>query len=153
MRTAPWTLTEREPGAYQARVRFVMPAEWSVGVEASGDDVVSATARLQVAVDRAPSANAAPDDGSALAVLPTRGLLHRLRSLAQERRAAMVAPAEAPLLAEAALLVGPRLVVDELAGLEAPGLSFYAEARSSSSSSLSVWCSRTPPPSGREHDE
>lgn len=72
MRTAPWTLTETEPGTYQARVRFPMEATWSVGLEVSGEEVVSATASLQVTVARNSATGAAAADSSGVTVLPTR---------------------------------------------------------------------------------
>jgi len=53
MRLAPWPLTETEPGVYQARVQFVMPAPWELTIEASGNDVVGATSRLTVDIEPA----------------------------------------------------------------------------------------------------
>lgn len=63
MRTSPWQLAELSPGLYRARVRFPMPADWSVSVGASGDDVVAASSMLpvRIASDAATSSPSGPD--------------------------------------------------------------------------------------------
>lgn len=64
MRLLPWPLEERRPGVYSARVRFAMPARWTLSIEASGPDVV--TARSSLAVDLAPGAASATSASEAL---------------------------------------------------------------------------------------
>jgi hypothetical protein len=69
MQLAPWELSERSPGVYGARVRFVMAAHWTLGIQVSGPEVVGASSNL--AVDIAPGAALAPASGGP-APLPTR---------------------------------------------------------------------------------
>jgi hypothetical protein len=73
MRLAPWQLSETAAGLYRARVRFAMPARWTVSITVSGEQVVAARSSLQATVERGaaaapPVAPGAPD----LAPLPTR---------------------------------------------------------------------------------
>ncbi|MGH3134597.1 MAG: hypothetical protein ACRDNY_12815 [Gaiellaceae bacterium] len=51
MRLAPWPLSETAPGLYRARVRFAMPARWTVSIAVSGERVVAARSSLQATVD------------------------------------------------------------------------------------------------------
>ena len=75
MRVAPWQLAETAPGVYRARVRFVMPASWELTIEASGENVVSATSRLPVEIEAAGAPVGAPppggDEAPELTTLPT----------------------------------------------------------------------------------
>lgn len=73
MRLAPWELSETAAGLYRARVRFAMPARWTVTIAVSGKRLVAARSNLPVTVERGaaaapPTAAGAPD----LASLPTR---------------------------------------------------------------------------------
>lgn len=73
MRLAPWALSETAAGLYRARVRFAMPARWTVAIAVSGARVVTARSSLGVTIERGaaaapPTAAGAPD----LASLPTR---------------------------------------------------------------------------------
>lgn len=73
MRIAPWRLSETAAGMYRARVRFVMPARWTVSIAVSGERVVAARSSMQATVERSrvgtpPSEPATPD----LQPLPTR---------------------------------------------------------------------------------
>ncbi len=73
MRTAPWSLPEQSPGIYRARVRFAMPASWTVALRATGDNVVAASSELTVRIERGAEASSPPAAGdSGLAILPTR---------------------------------------------------------------------------------
>jgi hypothetical protein len=65
MRTAPWALAEQEPGLYQGRVRFLMPASWLVRVRVDGTEVVPATAELPVEIERASAADSAATEPAA----------------------------------------------------------------------------------------
>jgi hypothetical protein len=73
MRLAPWELAETAAGLYRARVRFAMPARWTVSIAVSGERVVAARSSLQVTIARgaaaAPPIDLATPD---LAPLPTR---------------------------------------------------------------------------------
>lgn len=73
MRLVPWELGETTAGLYRARVRFAMPARWTVAIAVSGAGVVAARSSLRVTIQRGataapPAAAGAPD----LATLPTR---------------------------------------------------------------------------------
>ena len=70
MRLAPGELAETEPGIYQARVRFVMPAAWELTIEATGDDVVAATSRLPVEIEAAGAPLGPPIDSPPLVAPP-----------------------------------------------------------------------------------
>ena len=73
MRIAPWGLAEESPGVYQARVRFAMPATWTLSVNVSGEDVVAASSRLPVKIERGTSVAPPPAEGVPdLTTLPTR---------------------------------------------------------------------------------
>ena len=69
MQTQFWPLSERAPGLYTARVRFIMPARWTLAFQVSGADVVSA--RSSLAVDVEPSTGVAPATGGPVP-LPTK---------------------------------------------------------------------------------
>ena len=69
MRLAPWDLPPVEAGVYRARVRFVMPADWKVSIDVSGDAVVAASSTLEVPIES--GAGEVPES-SGVAVLPTR---------------------------------------------------------------------------------
>lgn len=72
MRLTPWRLRETAAGLYRARVRFAMPARWTVTIAVSGKRVIAARSSLGVTIERGaaapPPAAGAPD----LASLPTR---------------------------------------------------------------------------------
>ena len=73
MRLAPWELSETATGLYRARVRFAMPARWTVTIAVSGKRVGAAHSNLPVTIERGaaaapPAAAGAPD----LTSLPTR---------------------------------------------------------------------------------
>jgi hypothetical protein len=46
MRTRPWRVTGATSRTYRARVRFPMPARWTLTISATGDRVVSARSEL-----------------------------------------------------------------------------------------------------------
>jgi hypothetical protein len=69
MRLAPWRLAGQGRGLYRARVRFLMPATWSVEIVASGAEVVKATAVTSVTIE---SASAAAPATTTPTPLPTR---------------------------------------------------------------------------------
>lgn len=135
MRTAPWELSEREPGVYAARIQFLMPARWLVRIDVEGSEVVPASAELRVDIERGAAA-AGPEQGSAvpgasgdraesapggeaLTVLPTR-----LDERVTTREAAEIAILWVHGLAAGAWMVGVLVMVVALgspAGVLAEG--------------------------------
>jgi hypothetical protein len=71
MRLAPWRLPGVGRGVYRARVRFAMPAEWTLRIAVGGRDVVPARGTIRVRVVRR-EAVATPVASGPLRALPTR---------------------------------------------------------------------------------
>jgi hypothetical protein len=71
-----WPLAEGPEGIYRARVRFPMAAKWTLAIGVTGKDVVPASSRSSIAIDRAPAAASRPAPAPAgvpdLTTLPTR---------------------------------------------------------------------------------
>lgn len=59
-------------GAYRARVRFPMAADWSVRIDVSGEKVVAATSLLPVRIEQSTVAQPPPSADDGVGVLPTR---------------------------------------------------------------------------------
>lgn len=72
MRLAPWRLPEIRAGIYRARVRFAMPARWTVTIKVGGKKVVAARAELGVRVTGGAAAAPTPAGTPDLSTLPTR---------------------------------------------------------------------------------